>query len=446
MKKIVCLFLVLSMLVVSVSAADVYDIAPDAVIMKSPVSTFSSGISPLVTGSDYSEDIYDWLDTTLIDMLTRADGYFISMDDSLSYIYTRLSSILSAINDVNSSVGTSNYWLQQIWGSISDFATEDTLFDVLSEVSDLDTVLTYISYIVASESTLLDVLYELEDIDPILSDISDKVATESSLSSLSSLLNSRTLISSGEWIVKSDGSVGQIGDSWSMLSFLNSGLQGLRRNILSVDSRLYVGSGERILSVSGQEYTLSGLLPLSYVMSNGLLGVRSLISGSESDNVYFGTITSNDNSESSFNATGLGPMLNKFLDAIQADTGRLNYMFASPADIKAKQDSESITGEMADSFLKADSKASIKLSDVGVLKDSSEVVQDLGQTGVTPGQAFSQLTGNSDLFSFFSEETAADLNTVPTVYSRDSGNQIVTSYYEDSRAAFFDLIGKGGDE
>lgn len=451
MKRIIAVFLVLSLLIVSASAAGIYEVEEDTVMMMSPVSVMStdSGISTAeFTGDDsnYLRLIYENILNLTTHVSNRFDLELSDMDNTMFLIYQRLANTNTAIGTVNSwlsdisdSVDNSNYWLQQIWNSISDFATEDTLLDVLSEVSSLDTILTAISNKVATETTLSDISNKVAT-ETTLSEIVDKVSTETTLRAL----RSSFILPAGSYFLYSTGNMRAVDFALQPVDLLNNGFGGLSSNLKDL-LRESSSEGLNYLTSSGV-VTVDTSLDLARLIRVGFLGVRSLISGSESDNVYSGTITSNENIETSFTATGLGPMLNKYMDSIQHDTGLLTYMFASPADIQAKKDSESLTSEMADSFLKPDSDASIKLSDVGTLKDSSKTVQQLGETGVTPGQAFEQLTGNGSIFSFFTQETANDLDTTVSTYSRGSGNEIVTTYYEDSRAEFFDLIGKGGEE
>lgn len=432
MKRIIAIFLVLSLLIVSASAAGIYEVEEDtSVLMMFPVSVMSTdpGISTAEFDGDdsyYLRLIYENILNLTTHVTNRFDLELSDMDNTMLLIYQRLANTNTAIGTVNSwlsdifdSVDNSNYWLQQIWGSISAFATENTL---------------------------LDVLFELETINPTLSEISDKVATESTLS----IVESSLYQGSGLRILDAYGVISTT-TSDTPLAWINRlGFSGLSVNLTSgfssVKNQLIQDANLRLLNADGVIQNTTSETSLAWINRMGFAGLRALLSGSESDNKYDGTITSNENVETSFTATGLGPMLNKYMDAIQHDTGLITYMFANPTDMEAKKDSESTTKSVTDNFLDSESDASIKLSDVGILKDSSKTVQQLGDTGVTPGQAFSQLTGNSDLFSFFSQETASDLDTTVMALNDDPDQQIVTTYYEDSRAAFYELIGKGGDE
>lgn len=428
MKRIIAVFVVLSFLVVSASAAGVYEVEPDTVPIEDSVfpsvSTYST-YDLTATESTYLMEIRDY--SELIYNIVNW-----GFDTNLDSIWARLGYLMSDTSGILTAVGTSNYWLQQLYSSS---ASESTLSSVLSSVDLSNYWLEEIWSSVASEATL-------SSVEDILSVISGKVATESTLTAL----RSSFVLPAGHYFLYASGNMKAVDFALQPVDLLNNGFSGLSANLKDLlRESSSDGSGMNYMTSTGTVASDSPL-DLARLVRVGFLGVRSLISGSEADNTYSGTITNNDNSETSFSAIGLGPLLNKYLDAIQLDTGRLTYMFASPEDLEAKKKSESTTESFTDNFLNPDSDASIKLSDVGILKDSSKTVQELGQTGVTPGQAFDQLTGNGSIFSFFTQETANDLDTTVSTYSRDPGTQIVTSYYADSRAEFFDLIGKGGDE
>lgn len=251
---------------------------------------------------------------------------------------------------------------------------------------------------------------------------------------LSSLLRSET----GETYLSSSGVSSALTSAAGLDSITRNGFLGLH-DVMTLDQ------DEAVLLPSGQSGTTTGVYGMDRLLQGGFLGLRSLISGSENDNVYQGTSINNENKKTSVSSTGLGPMLNTWLGDIQNDLGLLSYVFASPQDLEMKKNSESNMDSVNDNFLKSDSKSGLKVSQIGDISSASESIQGFGDTGVTPGQAFSQL-GNADLFRFFSAETAADLDSTTSTYSRDPRTQIVTSYYEDSRSAFYEIIaGEGND-
>lgn len=227
------------------------------------------------------------------------------------------------------------------------------------------------------------------------------------------------------------------GSGIGVADLIANGFLGLRAH-MGITTGSFLGDGGRVYDLSDFGFSH---FSLPYVVSNGLLGVRSLISGSESDNIYSGVSINNENVSSTFSVSGLGPMLHTWLGDIQNDLGVLSYVFASPQDLELKKESESNMDAVGETILSSDSKSSVKVKDITDISAASDSIQELGETGVTPGQAFEQL-GNSDLFSFFSAETAANLDTTVSTYSRDPSQQIVTSYYQDNRLEFFDVIGK----
>lgn len=110
-----------------------------------------------------------------------------------------------------------------------------------------------------------------------------------------------------------------------------------------------------------------------------------LIVGSETDNTYSGSITSNDNAETEFSAVGLGPMLNTWLAAIEKDLGQLAYMYADDDQLaqktQEKEEAEQAKEEIAEKSDQMDSLVedmnSVNKPDVNsVVPDVNIVVSD----------------------------------------------------------------------
>lgn len=354
MKRLIAVFVVLSLLVVSASAAGVYEIEDDAALLSQPVVMYSlnSGASTFATGSDYSQDIYFLL---------------------------------------------------------------SSVFDQV----DANSVLTYLREI--DSNTLLSYY--------------NSSAISSNLAALMSFFS----VAPNVQFLQDNNLPGVTNSNVTFTEIVRQGFLGLRNMNM-------VPSGSVMLAEWGSNFTLTGDWTMANVMNHGFTGLRSLIAGSETDNTYSVSISGGDGQTSTIQAVGLGPMLQLYLDYIQEGVSTLSYVFGNKDDQEAKEASSSVLKAFTKDFLKGDSDASVKVKDIGTLKNSSKSVQLLGQTGVDPSQAFEQLTDNESLFSFFTQETANDLDITVSTYSRDPGTQIVTSYYADSRVEFFNLIGKGGVE
>lgn len=440
MKRIIAVFLALSLLIVSASAAGIYEVEDDtSVLMMSPVSVMSSdsGISTAEFDGDdsnYLRLIYENILNLTTHVTNRFDLELSDMDNTMLLIYQRLantntaigtvnswlSTINTSLGTINSSVGTSNYWLQQIWGSISDFATENTLLSVLSEVSSLDTILAQISNKVATETTLSDISDKVATESTLL-DVSDKVATENTLNLL--LLGSR--VYKDQPYLNTGGFADVAGGTDSLNAIIRYGFLGL-------GSLSRISKGQAYLHNLGVETVAAGTDSFTTVIRAGFLGLRALLSGSESDNNYDGSITSNENTETSFTATGLGPMLNKYMDAIQYDTGLLSYMFASPDDLELKAESLELSSSVSDSFYSSDAEgASVNLDTVSSLKQVSDGAADLFDTGYGVADLFTEIDSNADFLSWFTAETAQALDSssqVMSVADEDPYNMYI--YYD----------------
>lgn len=236
--------------------------------------------------------------------------------------------------------------------------------------------------------------------------------------------------------LNNEGTVTYGSSSLSLSDVAADGFLGLR-NYLAVDA------GNYFMGSDGTITSLTFPYPVVNFLASFSRGVQALLSGEQSDNRYSVELTDNSLVSSSVSKRGLGPMLSAYLDSVENHTALLSYVFASPQDLELKKESEDNMTAVGDSFLSSDSSSSVKVKDITDISSASDSIQALGETGVTPGQAFAQL-GNSDLFRFFSAETAADLDTTVSTYADDPSRQIVTNYYEQNRLEFFETIGKGG--
>lgn len=200
------------------------------------------------------------------------------------------------------------------------------------------------------------------------------------------------------------------------------------------------------LSSSG--FSSSGSRGVGYITGQGFLGMRSLLSGSETDNVYtftgysndFVNDTSLDIDSKDTDYTGLGPLLNGALSQLSYQVGLLDTVFASPQDLQMKQDVDPNMDAVSDSFLKSDSPGSVSTSDISDMASVSQGAASMVNTGVSMGQGFQQLDDPS-LFEFFTSETASNLHNVPAVSSEDE-EEGWTHYYEDQMLELWSILGK----
>lgn len=424
MKRFLALFLVLSMVLsVSALAAD-YELRADAMA----ISVGDTEIMPLADGEYASQ-----LNSIYVRLGHILSGIGGTTSAPTSNLFTLIRLVSSALDDLESSVGSNHSqlfnWLTG--GPMSNSSLANSIVQAIDTSNDMQSL---------AESNVM--MYQLMLGDS--SNISDiEVSNQGIYDLLSDLNLSSWVLPVGTQFVSAQapGMISTASVPLSPSIILKEGFFYLRKAFTLVP-------GTGILGMDGTMHVYDSSSNYGFVdfMRNGFVGIRSLIAGSETDNVYSGKLLGSDNKETEFNATGLGPMLQTYLDAIQDGTGLLSFMFASPEDIEMKENAADVTEAFNDTFLDPDSSTSLKVSDVTSIGDAAQSITGFGDTGVSPTQAFIQL-GDGSLFEFFTQTTADNLDTVPDTYSlrSDPRTEIVTNYFEQNRADFFSILDGGGE-
>lgn len=421
MKKFISVVLVLSLLLSCASAAGVYEVEADTQVELDSTIWWPSDykISTLDLTPSESTTL-TWIYDQLVDIWNDMRAGFTFVDDDivvgntlLSNLYTLLDGSDSTLSYILQGVGMTNGYLN---------VTNTKLADLIGTVGIGNGTLGRLETLSTSSSSYLRYIRE----------------------SFVSYAGNSVLDAAGNIVSLSADTLFSTVFRWGVMG-LSSDLKSVEDVANGIWNDLYLGSGVYYLEANGVLRQAPGNIALKQVIRTGLAGLSANLVGSETDNVYQGTSINNENKTSTFSATGLGPMLNTWLGDIQNDLGLLSFVFASPQDLELKAESADNMTAIGDSLLSSDSKSSVKVKDITDISAASDSIQAFGNTGVTPGQAFAQL-GDANLFRFFSAETAADLDTTTSTYSRDPKTQIVTNYYEESRSEFYKIIaGEGND-
>lgn len=123
---------------------------------------------------------------------------------------------------------------------------------------------------------------------------------------------------------------------------------------------------------------------------------------------------------------------------LQNDLAKLRYVLASDKDIEMAEKQEPVKDSIADNFT-GDSNAAVKPGDVDSMAGVSGSLQDSFNTGANANDVFGAING-SENWSFWSQESASDLNAVPATMSDDDENFI--HFYDPS---VLDEYLSGGD-
>lgn len=267
----------------------------------------------------------------------------------------------------------------------------------------------------------------------------DGVATESTLDRLRGYL----VLNSGATFLNSSGEVGEATVDRNFMYVLRNGFLGLR-------AQMALPSGTLYLAADGTSVTESEPKTLNFLLRNGFRGLATRVQSVESainggsGNDYVGTLIDNSNVSSDVSFSGIGQLLNTYLQEIQHDTGLLTYVFASPEDLALKSSSSDLVTQTTESFFNDDPASipsSMTPSDLGGLSQVSGTFSGFLDTNVSPSAGFSELDDPSR-FDFFTSTTAGNLDTTVSLLSvgDPARDVIVTDYYEQSRDDFSALI------
>lgn len=143
------------------------------------------------------------------------------------------------------------------------------------------------------------------------------------------------------------------------------------------------------------------------------------------------------------------PVLANISSLSMSYLSRLAYVLADDEEIRLNetiQDSKTEVVDFVGNGITSSNGSSFSL--VSGITDGIGFVTDFNEffsiSGVGIGDIFKVFDDTSESLSWFTEETASNIDTVPTTYSRESNPQteIVTSYYEDRQAEFAEMWGE----
>lgn len=497
LRKFISFALCAALLVTSSGAADVYEVEGDTSSFSLVRSTAYDAATTSVTESEMESLFVSYLGSSspLLKFLTQSGSWsnlytlLLEVTGSEAYpgSYTiggRLDSLLDILEHLG--LGTSSpssyslgSYLSSIKDSISNFRldfsdpsdsplfysgtylnssgnsayiTYGTIPEILgpgfaglsANIKALNTAFDFSEVVSAVNSTTTAVGKVESAVDDVVSAVDD---TTSAVNSTTSAVN---------------GTTSAVEDNTSAVNATTSAVQAntstlnstFKAYIDSLKPYYYQNTGTYYLNFQGTTSQAASDITFSFILRNGFVGLSTIlhnivssISGNVSSHTYSGSLIDNENQTSSFVVTGLGPMLQKYLQEIQHDSGLLTYIFASPEDLAMKENSSSNMSSVNDTFINPESSTSVSASDIGSLGSAAGSIEGLGQTGVTPDQAFTQLS-NDSIFEFFTSTTAGNLDTTVSTFARGDlsdhpSKTIVTDYFEQSRIEFYELIGEG---
>lgn len=231
-----------------------------------------------------------------------------------------------------------------------------------------------------------------------------------------------------------------LSDMGAITTAIQTVITAIETNSNFLSTYFLAKSPESYLNYQGVQTTLTTNFPFVSLVRHGFLGMRSLISGSETDNIYSLTLWDNNNESSTVNATGLGPMLRVALGNVGENLAKLAFMFAADDDVQLKADSQPVLDEVTDTvFGSGSGKVKLDVSNVSDLTGMSDDVLGYFETGGQIGD-INTVVNNDSTWLWFTSQTAADLDTTGSSLSRaavelepeiDSHTKWYASFYRD---------------
>lgn len=414
----VVFLLLLSLLVVPVSAADVYDVSDDAVPVPFAAAQWSTA------DSLHLQQIADRLNSSsgsaasLLSVISSKIGtnpntifyYLNSMDNRMSNIYNAMvgTGYLGGVSAGEGLFGHLRRIQTQYLSPISSNASA-TYTQVKAIADKMD----------SSSQSLRDLL-----IAPAGWEFVDHGGFRRVLDRPMSLIEFFDNFSLGMWERDSTpadwlwlsftGEVGQIGRRVSTLEVLNNGILGLASRMQSYFQRPANRPG--LLSDGSVSASYGFDWNLADLTADGFVGLAKRLSGDDRTTTF--SFLPKDVAQAAVSVS-----VDNLLDAIglvgtelQNPLQRLAFVFASDQDLSIRDDVSDNVNSAQDNFFKPGSGGSVSPDDI---KDAAGFTQGAGgllDTGASAGDVFAFVNQNYD---FWSKATADDLDSTgsPELYS-----------------------------
>lgn len=244
-------------------------------------------------------------------------------------------------------------------------------------------------------------------------------------------------LSSPSWIA---GLSGQYSYTYQSIGHLLAAFQtAITRNQIMF-------SGEDFLSYDGSLATSSVNMNSSIISSQGFLGLASILRGESGSDISASFYTFDDDYMRDVESVQYANVLMALADGfsrLQKPLSQLQVILASDDDLTLRQESSEQLDAVDQDFF-TDGKAAPSVSDIGDMGDLSSDMGTLFNSGVSAGSFFSSVN-SSDAYSFFSQQTADDLDTTNSIsaFSTDDPFEDFVldedGYYQISDTSFFDL-------
>lgn len=255
------------------------------------------------------------------------------------------------------------------------------------------------------------------------------------LDQITGQLTDFALSNSGGWDVLYDVLLFTLADfSWSDGKTTPFVLLAELRNFFLNAS--YIPAGSVVLDGAGNLSVLTGPQSFSLALSDAFVGISRLMSG-EDRLTTFSFLKEDLSSAEDVTANNLFDALGLVGTQLQNPLQRLAYVLANPQDIQIREDVSGNVDQAQEDFFKPEGGGSVKPSDIkdaaGISGGAADALQSPGSVGDLTAQI-----NNQDNFSFFSETTLGNLDSVPSTFSE--GDEDFIDFYDPSNPALWEAL------
>lgn len=253
------------------------------------------------------------------------------------------------------------------------------------------------------------------------------------LSQISSQFSDFSSSNAGGWDISYPLSVyhpnGLVNVNWSPL-----------RLLLNINDNLVVTSysakGWTGLLFDGSIGSIPVMKPLSALVSDGFTGLARRISDSDSMTT-FSFLKDDLSGSDEVTANNLLDALGLVGTQLQNPLQRLAYVLANPQDIQIRDDVSGNVDQAQQDFFKPEGGGSVKPTDIkdaaGISGGAAGALESPGSVGDLTAQI-----NNQDNFSFFSDVTLGNLDSVPASFSEEDDDFI--DFYDPSNPALWEAL------
>lgn len=198
----------------------------------------------------------------------------------------------------------------------------------------------------------------------------------------------------------------------------------------------WIAPGSAIMGVDGNISAVESSMSFQNFLATSFLGQRNYLVGDDRKTVFSFLAEDITQEPTIVEVDNMLDALGHIGTQLQNPLQRLAYVFANPQDLEIRDDVSQNVDQAQQDFFKPDGQGSVKPSQIG---DAAGISGGAAGALASPGSVgdLTSQINNRDNFSFFSQITLGNLDTVPVVYSVDDD---FIDFYDPSNPALWEAL------